>query len=108
MQEMKVLHSQKDILSRLQTLMMNGKKIRLNIQLAHFKQIPHNLVYYDGMQPFNQKNIILSSLGLFLILCLYRCMISPSGVMFRRHFFDFFQGFDTKLRVCEDYDLWLK
>ena len=90
------------------------KKDKIKHQLAHFKQNPfYNLVQCNEQwirhgQPFNQKKHHTKQSGFIFDLCLYRCMISPSGVMFRRRFFDYFQGFDTKLRVCEDYDLWLK
>jgi glycosyltransferase involved in cell wall biosynthesis len=36
------------------------------------------------------------------------CCISPSAVMLRRELFESVGGFDEKLRVCEDYDLWLR
>ena len=37
-----------------------------------------------------------------------RCMITPSSVVMKRSLFEHFNGFDTELPVCEDYDLWLK
>ncbi|HKY63186.1 MAG TPA: glycosyltransferase family A protein [bacterium] len=40
--------------------------------------------------------------------CLSRCLISPSGVMFRREFFVELGGFDESFEVCEDYELWLR
>ena len=36
------------------------------------------------------------------------CCISPSSVMLTRKLYDEHGGFDEKLVVCEDYDLWLK
>jgi len=36
------------------------------------------------------------------------CVVSPSTVMMRRRLFDRVGGFDERLRVCEDYDLWLR
>ncbi len=36
------------------------------------------------------------------------CCISPSAVMLRRELFDAIGGFDEQLRVCEDYDLWIR
>lgn len=36
------------------------------------------------------------------------CVVSPSTVMMARRLFDRVGGFDESLRVCEDYDLWLR
>ncbi len=36
------------------------------------------------------------------------CCISPSAVMIRREIFDSLGVFDSNLRICEDYDLWLR
>lgn len=39
---------------------------------------------------------------------LERCLVSPSAVMLRRSTFVDAGGFDERLPVCEDYDLWLR
>lgn len=39
---------------------------------------------------------------------LERCLVSPSAVMLRRSTFADAGGFDERLPVCEDYDLWLR
>ena len=39
---------------------------------------------------------------------LYRCLISPSGVVLRRELFHRYGGFREDFPVCEDYDLWLR
>ncbi len=36
------------------------------------------------------------------------CCISSSTVMFKRNLFDEFGGFNASMKVCEDYDLWIK
>ncbi|MGK0288616.1 MAG: glycosyltransferase involved in cell wall biosynthesis [bacterium] len=36
------------------------------------------------------------------------CTISPSSVILTKELFEQEQGFDTQLRACEDYDLWLR
>jgi glycosyltransferase involved in cell wall biosynthesis len=36
------------------------------------------------------------------------CCISPSSVMLSRQLFESEGGFDERMRVCEDYDLWLR
>lgn len=40
--------------------------------------------------------------------CIPLCIVSPSAVMIRRDAFNALGGFDESLRVCEDYDLWLR
>ena len=39
---------------------------------------------------------------------LRRCCISPSSVMIKRSLFQRLGGFDERMFVCEDYDLWLR
>jgi GT2 family glycosyltransferase len=36
------------------------------------------------------------------------CLVSPSAVMLRRKLFERVGGFNERLPVCEDYDLWLR
>ena len=40
--------------------------------------------------------------------CLDICRISPSSVLIQKELFDDIGMFDESLRVCEDYDLWLR
>jgi len=40
--------------------------------------------------------------------CLDICRISPSSVLIKKEVFDNIGNFDESLRVCEDYDLWLR
>ena len=40
--------------------------------------------------------------------CLDMCRISPSSVLFQKSILDKTGWFDKELRVCEDYDLWLR
>jgi glycosyltransferase involved in cell wall biosynthesis len=37
-----------------------------------------------------------------------RCTITPSSVIMKRSLFELSGGFDENMRVCEDYDLWLR
>lgn len=39
---------------------------------------------------------------------LHLCLISPSAVVLNREIFDRYGGFDERMPVCEDYDLWLR
>ncbi len=36
------------------------------------------------------------------------CLVSPSSVMLERELFESLGGFKPEMRVCEDYDLWLR
>jgi len=40
--------------------------------------------------------------------CLDICRISPSSVLIQKEVFEIIGIFDESLRVCEDYDLWLR
>lgn len=46
--------------------------------------------------------------GWIFTQCLPLCAMSPSTVMIHRSVFDAVGLFDTRLPVCEDYDLWLR
>ena len=39
---------------------------------------------------------------------LSRCLVSPSAVIIHRSMFNYFGYFNESMRVCEDYDLWLR
>jgi len=46
--------------------------------------------------------------GMIFEASLSLCLVSPSAVMIKRVFLDEVGMFDEGLRVCEDYDLWLR
>ena len=46
--------------------------------------------------------------GFIFEKCLDICRISPSSVLIQKEIFDNIGTFDESLRVCEDYDLWLR
>jgi glycosyltransferase involved in cell wall biosynthesis len=46
--------------------------------------------------------------GDIFVPSLARCVVSPSAVMLRRELLESVGGFDESLKVCEDYDLWLR
>ena len=46
--------------------------------------------------------------GDIFIPSLALCLVSPSAVVIERGLFERTGGFDERLRVCEDYDLWLR
>ncbi len=55
----------------------------------------------------NQKKHHQKEGGDIFEKCLYRCMISPSGTMIHRDFFQKLGGFDPNYTACEDFELWL-
>jgi len=56
----------------------------------------------------NPKNIHAKASGNAFARCLELCCISPSAVMISRELFLENGGFDEQMRVCEDYDLWIR
>jgi glycosyltransferase involved in cell wall biosynthesis len=46
--------------------------------------------------------------GFIFEKCLDICRISPSSALIKKNLFDQIGMFDESLRVCEDYDLWLR
>ena len=57
---------------------------------------------------FNKKAYHQKPSGWALEPSLERCLVSPSAVMMHRQLLDLYGMFDSKLSVCEDYDLWLR
>lgn len=56
----------------------------------------------------NPKKIHRKYSGWIYQHCLPLCIISPSSVMIHRDVFDKTGVFDEEMKVCEDYDLWLR
>ena len=56
----------------------------------------------------NQKKRHRKYAGYIFERCLPLCIISPSSVLMERSLFEELGGFDERLPVCEDYDLWLR
>ncbi len=56
----------------------------------------------------NPKNRHRKPWGDIFIPSLDLCLVSPSAVVIRRSLFERSGGFDERLKVCEDYDLWLR
>ncbi|HWH79223.1 MAG TPA: glycosyltransferase family A protein, partial [Candidatus Binatus sp.] len=56
----------------------------------------------------NPKNRHRKPSGDIFLPSLDLCLVSPSAVMLTRELFQKTGGFDENLRVCEDYDLWLR
>ena len=56
----------------------------------------------------NQKKKHLKKGGFIFEDCLDICRISPSSVLMNKSLFEQFGLFDTKFKICEDYELWLR
>jgi glycosyltransferase involved in cell wall biosynthesis len=61
----------------------------------------------NGIQ-VNKKILHEKIVGYIFQESLEMCIISPSSVVIKKELFDFVGYFDEKMRVCEDYDLWLR
>lgn len=56
----------------------------------------------------NKKNFHKKISGDIFKESLFLCMISPSSVVIERSLFEKCGTFDERMKVCEDYDLWLR
>ncbi len=65
-------------------------------------------IWFRNGQHLNQKMIHKKDGGDLFSRSLERCLISPSACLFQKDVFWELGGFDINLRVCEDYDLWLR
>ena len=90
------------------------KKDKLKIQYEFFRQNPSYKIHQtdeiwirDG-KFLNKKKIHRKKEGYIFENSCELCLISPSAVAIKRELFDEVGLFDESLRVCEDYDLWLR
>jgi len=90
------------------------KKDKLKIQYEFFRQNPSYKIHQtdeiwirDG-KFLNKKKIHQKKEGYIFENSCELCLISPSAVAIKRELFDEVGLFDESLRVCEDYDLWLR
>ena len=79
------------------------KKINFKLQLVHTNEI----WIKNGLLK-NQKKKHLKKGGYIFENCLDICRISPSSVLINKSLFEKFGLFDTKFKICEDYELWLR
>lgn len=87
---------------------------KLAFQIAYHKKKPSSMVSYtdeiwirDGKEWPVPKKFHKPEKVTFED-SLYYCNIAPSSVMINKAYFDKVGGFDESMRVCEDYDLWLR
>lgn len=65
-------------------------------------------IWIRNARRVNSKNIHQKCSGEAFARCLEICCISPSAVLLDRQLFCELGGFDENMRVCEDYDLWIR
>jgi len=87
---------------------------KLAFQVAFHKQNPSSLISYtdeiwirDGKE-FPVPKKFLKPKKVFFEQALDYCNIAPSSVLINKKYFDKLGGFDERMEVCEDYDLWLR
>ncbi len=89
-------------------------KDKLKIQTNFHKKNPHilfshtNEVWIRDEKIISQKKKHKKPTGECFYENLDFCKISPSTVMIKKELFEKCGGFDEELKVCEDYDLWLR
>ena len=79
------------------------KNKNFKLQLVHTNEI----WIKNGLLK-NQKKKHLKKGGYIFENCLDICRISPSSVLINKSLFEKFGLFDTKFKICEDYELWLR
>ena len=81
----------------------NKIKSNLDVKILHSNEIwIRNGVRVNQMKKHKKYG------GYIFEKCLDICRISPSSVMLKKEIFDYIGTFDESLKVCEDYDLWLR
>lgn len=87
---------------------------KLSVQLEFFRTHPkaricqtEEIWIRNGIR-VNPKKRHKKPCGMIFEPSLDLCLVSPSAVMMKRSLFKEMDGFDESLRVCEDYDLWLR
>ena len=82
---------------------INKIKSNLDVKILHSNEIwIRNGVRVNQMKKHKKFG------GYIFEKCLDMCRISPSSVMLKKEIFDYIGTFDESLKVCEDYDLWLR
>ena len=89
-------------------------KRKISCQMEFFEANPKTLIcqteeiWIRNHKRVNPKIKHKKPCGMIFEQLLNLCLISPSAVMMRRKLFDLKGYFNEDLKVCEDYDLWLR
>ena len=88
-------------------------KIQKQIELI--KRLNYKVNFIHTNEKWVRNNIILNQKkkhakkgGYIFQDCLDICKISPSSTLIKKSLFDQYGLFNTKFKVCEDYELWLR
>ena len=88
-------------------------KIQKQIELI--KRLNYKVNFIHTNEKWVKNNIILNQKkkhakkgGYIFQDCLDICKISPSSTLIKKSLFDQYGLFNTKFKVCEDYELWLR
>ena len=89
-------------------------KTKLEKQVNSLSDNPIYNICYTGEKwirdgkDFKHKKALKKFTGFVFDKCLEDCFIGCSTVLLKKNLFYEAGGFDTDLKVCEDYDIWLK
>ncbi|PID77797.1 MAG: glycosyl transferase [Deltaproteobacteria bacterium] len=87
---------------------------KLEIQMDYFSKHPEifvcqtNEIWIRNGKRINPSKKHKKPQGDIFIDSLSLCLVSPSAVMMKKEFFFKAGFFDESMKVCEDYDLWLR
>lgn len=86
---------------------------KLQTQLAYMAEHEYEICQTDEIwirkgKRVNQPAKYAKPEGWFFEKSLIMCLISPSCTMFSRGAWDVIGPFDTSMKSCEDYDMWLR
>ena len=85
------------------------KQLILNYEFKNkYRFIHTNEIWFRNGVFLNQKKNHEKSGGNLFNKCLKLCCISPSSSLIKKKIFDEYGLFDEDLKVCEDYDMWLR
>ena len=90
----------------------NSKKIEKQVNFflnnKNCKFLHTDEIWFRNGNHLNQLKKHLKEGGHIFENCLKICCISPSSVMMHKSLFEEHGLFDEKLKVCEDYEMWLR
>ena len=85
------------------------KQLILNYEFKNkYRFIHTNEIWFRNGVFLNQMKKHEKSGGNLFNKCLKLCCISPSSSLIKKKIFDEYGLFDEDLKVCEDYDMWLR
>ena len=89
-------------------------KEKLSLQMECMRLQPETLICYTD-EIWIRKGVRVNQMkkhrkysGMIFEYCLPLCIVSPSSVLIDRQLLNEVGVFDETLKVCEDYDLWLR